>query len=175
MAWYEKLRGTIETIFQIGFGGPNLKNSSGVIEARNSDDSDYAVVRGATPVASNDLVTKAYADGLQQTGAIRTIKFSVGTTTASSTSTVPANAIVLDCIVSVTTAYTAGATISVGNTTDASLIQTTSDNDPQTVGVYSKEQITDWGASALTVQATISGTPTEGAADIIVLYSEPNS
>jgi hypothetical protein len=39
---WRKLRGTIRTIFQIGIGGPNLKNSSGVLEVRNAADSAYA-------------------------------------------------------------------------------------------------------------------------------------
>lgn len=64
MSVWSKLRGTIETIFQLGIDGPQLKNNSSVIEARNSADSGYVVVRGATPVANNDLVTKQYADTL---------------------------------------------------------------------------------------------------------------
>lgn len=64
MSLWSKIRGTIETIFQIGLGGPQLKNNSGAIEARNAGDSAFAVVRGAAPVGDNDLVTKTYADTL---------------------------------------------------------------------------------------------------------------
>lgn len=64
MSVYSKIRGTIETIFQLGLAGPNLKASSGVVEARNAGDSAYAIVRGATPVGNNDLVNKQYADTL---------------------------------------------------------------------------------------------------------------
>lgn len=39
---WKKLRGTVRTIFQIGIGGPNLKNNSGVLEAKNAADSAYA-------------------------------------------------------------------------------------------------------------------------------------
>lgn len=60
------LRGTIETIFQIGIGGPQLKNNSGVLETRNADDNAYAVHRGGTPVGDDDLVTKLYADSLSK-------------------------------------------------------------------------------------------------------------
>jgi hypothetical protein len=59
---WSKIRGTIETAFQIGLGGPQLKNNSGAIDVRNSGDSAYAIVRGATPLANNDLATKAYVD-----------------------------------------------------------------------------------------------------------------
>ena len=58
--------GTDSATFQIGTSGPKLKNSSGVIEARNAADGAYAVLRGDAPVATNDLTTKAYVDGLVQ-------------------------------------------------------------------------------------------------------------
>lgn len=64
MSIWSKLRGTIETIFQLGIGGPNLKANGVVVEARNAADSGYAIVRGSTPVADNDLVTKQYVDTL---------------------------------------------------------------------------------------------------------------
>lgn len=41
---WERLRGTLRTIFQIGKGGPNIKNNSGTIAARNAADSAYAAV-----------------------------------------------------------------------------------------------------------------------------------
>jgi len=62
MSFRSKLIGTIEGIFQLGLGGPNLKNSSGVIEARNAGDTAYAIVRGLTPVGNDDLATKNYVD-----------------------------------------------------------------------------------------------------------------
>ncbi|KKL78794.1 hypothetical protein LCGC14_2021210, partial [marine sediment metagenome] len=59
--FFQKLRGTIETIFQIGLGGPQFRDAGGVIEGRNSADTDYTIIRGAFPVGDNDLVTKKYA------------------------------------------------------------------------------------------------------------------
>jgi hypothetical protein len=41
---------------ELGKGGPLLQNSSGAIEARNAANNAYAVVRGATAVASDDLM-----------------------------------------------------------------------------------------------------------------------
>jgi hypothetical protein len=61
---YSKLRGTIETIWQLGLGGPQVKNNAGAIEARNAGDSAFAVLRGASPVADSDLATKQYVDTL---------------------------------------------------------------------------------------------------------------
>jgi hypothetical protein len=57
MSLYQKLRGTMETLLQIGLGGPQVKNNAGVIEHRNATDTGFVVARGAAPVASNDFVT----------------------------------------------------------------------------------------------------------------------
>lgn len=56
MSLWSKIKGTIETAFQIGLGGPLVKNSSGTIEARNSADTAYAIVRAAEPAGTNDVV-----------------------------------------------------------------------------------------------------------------------
>jgi hypothetical protein len=62
MSLWSKFRGTAEAYWQLGFGGPQLKAASGVVEARNSADTAYAVVRGADPSAASDLATKTYVD-----------------------------------------------------------------------------------------------------------------
>jgi hypothetical protein len=62
MSLWSKIVGTIETTFQIGLGGPKIKNNSSVLEARNAADSGYVVVRGATPVGDSDLTTKLFVD-----------------------------------------------------------------------------------------------------------------
>jgi len=62
MSLWSKVRGTIESVFQLGLAGPQLKNNSGVIEARNVNDSAFVIVRGNSPVADNDLTTKQYVD-----------------------------------------------------------------------------------------------------------------
>lgn len=64
MSVWSKIRGTFETLFQIGKGGPQLKSTGGVIEHRDSADAAYAIARGATPVGANDLATKSYVDAL---------------------------------------------------------------------------------------------------------------
>lgn len=60
MSLWSKIKGTIESTFQLGLGGPILKDSSGAVEVRNSADTGYVIVRGATPVGDNDLTTKMY-------------------------------------------------------------------------------------------------------------------
>lgn len=47
---------------ELGKGGPRLKDDSGVIEARNTGDDDYAIMRGGSPIGDNDLVTKQYLE-----------------------------------------------------------------------------------------------------------------
>jgi hypothetical protein len=69
MSVREKLRGTTEAIFQVGIGGAQLKKNAAVLEARNAADSAFAIVRGDTPVAGNDLTTKNYVDGQTFVGA----------------------------------------------------------------------------------------------------------
>src|SRR3954469_24060393 len=93
MSLFQKIRGTIETIFQIGLGGPNIKNNSGVIEARNVGDTGFAIARAATPVGANDVATKAYADALVS-NQISTIRFALANTPATqdSVALLPANA-----------------------------------------------------------------------------------
>lgn len=270
---YKKLLGTIETVFQIGLGGPKLKNNSGVVENRNADDNGYVIVRGAAPVGDNDLVTKSYADSLDKprvvsrqadcssalpnntavagyvvvstagsgaaigdllyddgsssgtmdiisasegrtiavtdslsggtatfdadsiyiwdedgsswvkvgdignvTGGVRVVRYVIDNTAAQdSTTSIPANARVLRASVEITTPYSAGATISVGNTSTADLIIATTDNDALTANTYQVDQNTDWGSSATVVRTTVAGTPAAGAGVVTVEFSVPLS
>jgi len=67
MGFFAKISGVVQNFFQFGGpAGPALKANSGAIDARNAADTLYAIVRGATPVGNNDLVTKAYADVLNK-------------------------------------------------------------------------------------------------------------
>lgn len=79
---FDRLRGTVLSIFQIGKGGPQLKNNVGALEARNAADGAFAVVRGAAPVDVSDLTTKAYVDAFDA----RTIERRL-TATATTTAT----------------------------------------------------------------------------------------
>jgi hypothetical protein len=66
MGFFAKLAGITNSFFQIGGPGGNgwNYNSAGgtALEARNAANSTFVVVRGAAPVADNDLTTKAYVD-----------------------------------------------------------------------------------------------------------------
>ncbi len=271
MSLFQKIRGTIETIFQIGLGGPQLKNNASVIEARNSGDTGFVVVRGAAPVGDNDLVTKTYADtlssrtvvsqqfnggsalpsntgteqfyvvsttganatigqllwddgsgsgtvtviaaasrmivttqafvggtvtfkadslyvwdtssvawvnagGSSTTGQIREIRMAItNAASQSSASSIPANAVVSEAQLDVTTPYSGGATITVGQTGSASLLMATTDDLATVAGLYAVPQDTAWGASALAVLVTVAGAPAAGAGFCVVKYSVPDA
>lgn len=55
---FQKIQGLIASYLQLGISGPRIKDSSGVIEARNTGDTAYSIVRAASPVGNHDLVTK---------------------------------------------------------------------------------------------------------------------
>lgn len=50
----------ISSSVEFGKGGSRIKESSGIIEARNNADGAYVIVRGLDPVGDSDLVTKQY-------------------------------------------------------------------------------------------------------------------
>jgi hypothetical protein len=173
MSLWSKIRGTIETVFQIGLGGPQVKANAGNLEARNAADAAFVIVRGATPVAANDLVTKAYADSgaVIADGGVQEIRFALTNAAAqNSVTSIPNNAIVVDAELSVTTPYSGGATITVGNAGSPALLMGTGDNNPQANGLYQVHQDTAFAGGPATVLVTIAGAPAAGAGFCIVRY-----
>lgn len=176
MALFEKIRGTIETIFQLGIGGPQLKDNGGNIDARDSGDAAYINVRGLDPVIDDDLTTKRYVDGaIVGDDAIQVIRFSVdgsgGAGTTDSVSDLPADSRVVKCRVEYTVAFDGAATIEVGKSGgSASLLQATTDNDASSTNAFVVDQDTDWGAGDAAVQATVAGAPTTGTAIVTAWY-----
>jgi hypothetical protein len=109
-------------------------------------------------------------------GAVYSIQVALGTTgTTTSVTSLPANAVVQRCVLNVTTAYSAGATIEAGQTGSLALALGTTDNTPQSVDTYVVDQVTSWGASALPLVVTIGGAPTAGAGTMTIYYSSPSS
>ncbi|NJO62539.1 MAG: hypothetical protein HC836_31225 [Richelia sp. RM2_1_2] len=66
MAVFLNAKGTTQQEFMFGKGGPKVKNSSGILEFRNHQDTDYAEIKagGSTPSSNNTLVTKQYVDSI---------------------------------------------------------------------------------------------------------------
>lgn len=177
MSWFSKIRGTVETLFQLGLGGPNLKNNAGVIEARNAGDSAFVIGRGLDPVANNDWVTLGYfnANNDAATG-LTVVRMPLALATKVSTTTIPDNAIVRWCVLDIETAYDASAQWNVQRTGDATVAPMgVNDNDAATISQYEVPQITNWGATgAGTVTATLTNSPTVGAATLYIAYTTPN-
>jgi hypothetical protein len=174
MSVWSKIRGTIETIYQIGLGGPQIKNNSGALEMRNSSDTTFVITRGLTPVAANDYATKAYVDSGGASGAVQEIRFAIGTGASQASATsIPASAYVTECTVEITTPYSGGTTISVGQTGgSATLFQLTTDNLATANGLYTVNQDTLTAGAPATVSVTIAGAPAAGVGVVIVKFSE---
>lgn len=173
MSVRSKIRAIIGSIFQLGNGGPNIKASSGVVEARNAADDAYAIIRGADAVGSNDLINKSQLDA-SIGGAQRVMRFTFGLTDTDSTNTIPANARILEARIEITTPYDNSATIDLGvdgGTADLLVDQT--DIDSATADIYSVPQDTDWGGSAAKAQVTVGNAPTAGAGVATIVYTEP--
>ena len=174
MSIFSKLAGTMAAFFQLGGPtGPGFNNNGGNLEARNAANSAYVNFRVATPVGANDAATKAYVDTGGASAAIMEVRFVLGTGAAqSSVTSIPAGATIVEATLSVTTPYSGGTTISLGQTGSVSLLQATTDNVATAANQYEVKQDTPWGAGALQVLATISGAPSVGAAVVIVKYTE---
>lgn len=173
MSVYDKIRGTIETLFQLGLGGPNLKNNTGVVELRNAADVAFVKGRGAPAVGADDFVTFAQAGGAAQEVRF-IISGATGAGTTDSATSLPAGSRVIRTIVDVTVAFDGGGTISVGTAGSAAQFQATTDNLATAIGTYMSDaqDLAPVGAPTA-VRATKGGAPTVGAATIIVLYTVP--
>lgn len=110
-------------------------------------------------------------------GALFCIRFAItNAASQSSTNLIPANAVVARALLDITTPYSGGATISVGQTGNAALLMATGDSAPTIANVYDATiEDTAWGASALAVLVTVAGAPAAGAGFCAVYYSVPLS
>jgi hypothetical protein len=178
--FYLKLRGTIGSILQIdataATPGPLLKNTSGNLDVRNDADAAFVNVRGADPVIDDDLVTKRYGDANYggAAGAVQSIRFVTALVTVSSVTSIPANARVTESRFEVTTVYSGGTTIDVGDGVTANLIMDNTDIRETKLGTYRVVQDTDW-TTGNTVTTTVGGAPVAGAGVTFVFYTQPQA
>ena len=181
MAYREKLRGTTESIYQIGIRGCQWKYGDTdattvlALESRDKDDAAYCRVRGADPANDRDLVTLAYfnSNNAAATG-ITSATITVGTSSLTSVGTIPANAFIVETRLIIDTPYSATATIAAALTAGASLMAT-GDNDPQeaTGEIFAVSQDTAVGVAVKTVAITITNTPGAGASRFQIFYTTP--
>ena len=178
MSFWSKIRGTFETLFQIGKGGPQLKNNAGVVEHRNAADAAFAIARGADPVGNNDFLTLQYFNAHNAGAAgLEIVKMPLAHTTKVSTSVIPDNSIIVDCYLEVTTIYDGTTpTFQIKRTGDATVIlEDTGDSDLTILGTYHVPQVKSWGSTgAGTVTATFAGAGnTVGASNLYIVYATP--
>ena len=102
--------------------------------------------------------------------AILVVRFPiVAQATTSSATSIPVNSVIVDARLDVTTPFSVGATISIGQAGAPTEFQLTTDNNPQVNGLYQVTQDTV-AASTNPVLATVAGGPVAGAATVIVQY-----
>jgi hypothetical protein len=104
----------------------------------------------------------------------RTIRIPISTATVSSIASIPAGTVVSRAFLDITTAYSVGATISVGTAASPALFITTGENIPQVVALYDFPQDTQ-NAVADSLLVTIAGGPVSGAGFAFVEYSTPQT
>ena len=104
-------------------------------------------------------------------GAVQEIRFPIGTSAAQSSGTpIPNGAIIGERYVRITTPYSPGATIEVGNAGSPALLMATTDNVPTSSAVYSiPPDDTVWTGPA-DVLVTVGGAPVAGAGFVVVQY-----
>jgi len=169
MSLWSKLRGTYETVFQLGKGGPNLRSVAGNIEARNAANGAYTLLRSLAPsvpgTTAEDVPNMTYFKTSRHV-----VKLPVALVTAESTEELPDNSTVTNCWVEVETNYSAGAELLITRKGDGTVIlQAVADNNLEAAGIYEVKQMTDWGVTGDgEVVATITGAPAAGACTVYV-------
>ncbi len=174
--WFPSIRGIMNTLFQVGKGGPQIKNNAGVIEFKNAADAAFAIARSLDPVGNDDVVNLRYFNANNAASVnIACVKMPLVRSTKVSTSSLPDNVVIVRAIIDVTTAYDASATYTLKRTGDASVAPMgVSDSDLSTIGTYAFDQILSWGSTgAGTLTATLANSPTVGASVVYIFYVTP--
>lgn len=110
------------------------------------------------------------------TGVQKAVKVTVGSAAGNfdSTTSIPSGAKILRVLTDVQTLYDGAATIEVRiNGATPLTVQATTENRPNKVGLYANTPFSDVGAAnAGVVRVVLGGTPTVGAAEVVVEYYE---
>jgi hypothetical protein len=107
---------------------------------------------------------------------VSTLVQATNATTSQSTSSVPAGSRGTRLYVTITTPYSPGATLAVGNSGNASLLLAAGAIDPTVANaVYDIPVPQAWTGGALPLLVTIGGAPAAGAADVLYVSSVPQT
>jgi hypothetical protein len=173
---WSKLRGTYETIFQLGKGGPNIKNSSGNTEIRNAADGAYGLLRSLAPTTpgttGEDVPNMTYFKSSRHTYKVA-VALDASTDSAVA---IPDSSIITRCLVEITTGYSAGSLIAVTRKGDPTkILSATGDNNAEVAGLYEVQGNINWGVTGDgKVNIAVSGVvPVAGAAVVHIECTAP--
>jgi len=137
-----------------------------------------SAVQYATTLGANDLVNKQYVDNAISTGGVGNVASVLATVPLTPTGTtnigaaLPAGSTILSVKVIVNTADSGTATLSVGKAGSVAAYMLTTENDPQTLGIYLAETfVTE--AGSVQVIGTVAGTPVSGTTTVVLMYRTP--
>jgi len=141
--------------------------------ATSADDSDELLINDS---GTNKKITKAnLLSGIATSnGLAKHIAITVGTSSVSSTTSIPENAIVKSVTTRINSVYSAGATLQVivDGATDLE-IQATGDNDAETANAYESRPFLTVGATNVGVaRVVVAGSPVIGSATVLIEYVE---
>lgn len=126
--------------------------------------------------------TRRALSGGQRSGAVGAkvlVRFAIGTgASQASTNSIPAGALITRSWLEITSAYSAGATITLGQTGSTALLMGTQDSAPTDAivgsqNVYHALEPKAWGSSTLPLLATVAGSPGAGAGFAAAEYQLP--
>jgi len=154
-------------------GGVRIKNSAGILEARNLADDAYAIVRGADPVGNDDFVTKRVHDTTTVADNARGANADLAFNGASGTLIASLTGRVVKAIVNVSVAFddTDTATLEIGSDGDQDSIMEIGEIDLTVVGVYVAETYVEFTTTEIEFYFVADGgSPSAGVCDIEVGY-----
>ncbi len=168
------VRGTTTLNLESVAGSTTMILPSGSTTAKVTISGPTAV-QYATSLGAADLVNRQYVDtvvGGGGSGDVKTVIATVPLTPIGTTnigSAIPAGSTILSTLVSINTADSGTATLSVGKSGAVSAYMLATENDPQQLGLYQAETLVT-EAGSVQIIATVAGTPVSGTSTIIVSY-----
>jgi hypothetical protein len=132
--------------------------------------SNAAIHNVANPTNAQDAATKNYVDTQITANKSGSMQCLVATTTTTTTNLgSPITGRIRYVTVEILTPYTAGATITLGTSTNATQISDASQQDETTAGLYSFQVDVDY-TTATQIVATVNGSPATGQARVMIDY-----
>lgn len=130
------------------------------------------IIQVADPTTAQDAATKNYVDNAVSTGSSKVGSVQTRTVALTTTTTNVAGVVkgrVRRVMINITTAYSAGATFTIGTSGTVDGIVAAADFDESAIGTYEISTNVDYAVDSQLV-VTVNGTPSVGAATIVIEY-----